>query len=240
MLLIDGQVYESQILPAIFFGKNKPLSYVLNPKVASTLVLNFMFFLNHGYRFFEPYRIYFSQGLLRLEGPELDPAALNTFFKLEPKSFSIVRDPLRRFVSAFMSKIYSGEDPNYFSLRDQLTSQHGIDLSPEANIANSCLRFARWIAAQNRKTMDTHFRPQYLNLGADSRFAVDTVLRLEDPDAIIAFFSTWVAADKAKWLFSLRLNQQKLSSDGVITDELKDIVHTLYARDYELFYPQQA
>src|SRR6185312_4851783 len=165
MLLIDGKVYESQVLPTIFFGKNKPLSYVLNPKVASTLTLNFMFFLNYGYRFFDPYKIYFSKSLMRLEGPELDPPALNTFFKLSPQSFSIVRDPLRRFVSAFMSKIYSGEDPDYFSLRDQLTSQHGIDLSAEADLARSCFGFARWMTAQNQKTMDTHFRPQYLNLG---------------------------------------------------------------------------
>ncbi|HVV62000.1 MAG TPA: sulfotransferase family 2 domain-containing protein [Pseudolabrys sp.] len=239
MLLIDGKVYESQLLPTIFFGKSKPLAYVLNPKVASTLTLNFMFYVNYGYRFFEPYKIYFSQSLLRFEGPELDPAALSTFFKLAPQSFSIVRDPLRRFVSAFMSKIYSGEDPNYFSLRDQLTGEHGIDLSPEADLARSCLAFTKWIIAQPQKTMDTHFRPQYLNLGSDSRFAVDTVLRLEDPDSIIAFFAKWVGEDKAKWLFSLRLNQQQLSSKGIVTDELKDFVRTFYARDYELFYPEQ-
>ena len=48
MLLIDGTLYEFQPLPTIYFGHAKPLAYVLNPKVASTVTLNFFFYLNHG------------------------------------------------------------------------------------------------------------------------------------------------------------------------------------------------
>ncbi len=60
MLLVDGKFYDFQPLPAIFFGHQKPLAYVLNPKVASTLTLNFIFYVNHGYRYYDPMQIYHS------------------------------------------------------------------------------------------------------------------------------------------------------------------------------------
>ena len=38
---------------------------------------------------------------------------LNLYLRLKPETFSIVRDPLRRFVSAFVSKVFiDGVDPN--------------------------------------------------------------------------------------------------------------------------------
>src|SRR5690242_8768527 len=166
MLLIDEKLYESQELPTIYFGESRPLSYVLNPKAACTLALHFVFFLNHNYRYFNLAQIHFSRvALRRLHGPELDPVALRTFFHLSPETFSMVRDPLRRFVSAFFQKVFTDDDPEYVAFRDSLTSLHGIDLSPEANPAQSCVSFAKWVAAQeNQKALDPHFRPQHFNL----------------------------------------------------------------------------
>ena len=238
MLLIDGRLYESQDLPTIRFGRNKPLSYVLNPKAACTLALHFLFFVNHNYRYFDIDHIHFSRVALRwIDGPELDPGALGAYLKLSPESFTIVRDPLRRFVSGFLSKVFS-DDPEYLSARDALTTEFGIDFSPEANPAQSCLAFAKWIASlEDQKTIDPHFRSQYLNLKTDSRFTVDTILRLEDREALLAFFTRWIGVEKAKWFLSIRFNETtKYKSDDLITDELKEVVRKIYARDYELFY----
>ena len=241
MLLIDGKIYESQELPTIYFGRNRPLSYVLNPKAACTLALNFVFYVNHNYRYFDHFRIHGSElALLKLRGPELDAQALSIYYRLSPKSFTIVRDPLQRFVSAFLGKIFTDDDPDYYLPRDYLTSVYDIDLSPEADPAQSCLAFAKWLAMQpDPRQFDRHFKPQYLNLMVDSRFTVDTILRLEDRDALLAFFTRWIGAEKAKWFLSFRFNEQtKYKSDEVITDELEDIVRKIYARDYELFYPR--
>ena len=46
MLVIDGEVHEFQALPLIFFGRQKPLAYVVNPKAASTASHNFIFYVN--------------------------------------------------------------------------------------------------------------------------------------------------------------------------------------------------
>ncbi len=239
MLLIDGKIHETQALPTILFGNSKPLSYVLNPKSACTLALNFVFFVNHDYRYFNFGDIHRSdKALWKIEGPDLNPQALAAYFRLGPESFTIVRDPLRRFVSGFLSKIFS-DDPEYFETRDSIASNHGIDLSPEADPARSCLDFAKLFATlrDQFKSTDKHFRPQYLNLMVGGRFTVDTILHLEDREALSAFFTRWVGAEKATWFFSFRFNETtRYKSDDLITDELKDVVREIYARDYELFY----
>ncbi len=240
MLLIDGKLYEWQPLPTIFFGDQKPVAYVLNPKVASTVSHNFIFYVNHGYRFFNPYRVWDSPiATLGLGGTEIRPDVLKLFLELKPERYSIVRDPLRRFISAFLSKVFTEEDSAYHQFRDHLTSLHGIDLSPEADPAQSCLAFAKWVAAQETpQDLDLHFRPQHFNLAIGSRFTVDTVLHLEDQDALRAFYAKWIGEEKAKWFLSLRFNEStKYKSDDCMSDELRALVRQIFARDYELFYP---
>ncbi len=235
----DGTPYEPHELPTIMFGKEKPLAYVLNPKAASTLALSFVFYLNHNYRYFDHFRIHDSPlALLRIHGPELDPQVLGTFYRLAPESFSIVRDPLRRFVSSFLSKVFTDDDPKYLQLRDVLTSVYGIDLSPEADPAQSCLAFAKLVAAHPGDLLaEPHFKPQHLNLMTGGGYTIDTILRLEDKEAVHAFFSKWLGAEKADWFLSLRLNEQtRFSSSDFITDELKSLVRKIYVRDYELYY----
>lgn len=238
MLHIDGQTYEAQELPTILFGARQPLAYVLNPKAACTLALHFLFYANHNYRFFDVSRIHFSRtALFRLRGPELDPQVLRRYYALSPERFTFVRDPLRRFVSGFQDKILLGSDPDYLEIREILTSHHDVDLSPEAIPAKSCLAFARWMALDNTLLLnDPHFRPQSHNLKAGSRFALDTVLRLENREGVLAFFSRWIGVEKAQWFMSLNFNVQKYSINDFVTDELREIVHQLYADDYNRFY----
>jgi len=201
--------------------------------------LHFLFYVNHGYRYFDVGRIHVSPiALFWINGAELNPEVLNLYLHQSPESFSIVRDPLRRFVSGFLSKIFTAEDNAYVQARDNLTSLCNVDLSPEADPAQSCLSFARWVAAQDdQRALDEHFRPQHINLMMGGRFTVDTILHLEDREALLAFFTRWIGAEKAQWFISLRYNEQtKYRFEDVTTDELAALVRKIYARDYELFY----
>jgi hypothetical protein len=70
------------------------------------------------------------------------------------------------------------------------------------------------------------------------RFTLDTILRIEDQDALHAFYAKWVGEEKAKWFLALRLNEQtQYKAEDCMSDELRDIVRQVYAKDYELFYP---
>jgi hypothetical protein len=240
MLVIKGKNYDTAQVPTFFFGDTKPLAYVLNPKAACTLALNFMFFLNHGYRYFDPIQIHYSEkALVRVRGKDLNPEAVYKFYRLAPATFSFVRDPLNRFVSGFLSKVFSDDDPLYLSFRDMLTSSCGVDLSPEADPARSCLSFARWVASQkDQKAVDGHFRPQWFNLRLGEALAPDTILRLEEPESIREFFATWIGPEQAAWFLSLRFNEHAgHRKEDFISEELKGLVREIYARDYELFYP---
>ena len=137
-----------------------------------------------------------------------------------------------------MQKVFLHADPVYHTFCDELTSLHGIDLSPEADPRQSCVAFAKWMAAQeDQEKIDLHFRPQHFNLAMGGRFTVDTILRIEDQDALTAYFSRWVSEEEAKWFLGLRLNEQKRrKAEEFMSDELEALVRQIYARDYELFY----
>lgn len=235
---LKGVGYEPHEIPIVYFGRQKPLAYVHNAKAACTSALNFLFFSNHGYAYFKPGLIHFSKFAFVCMGSKFDPAVANAFNQLAPETFSIVRDPLQRFISGFISKIISHEDANYNDLRDLITSLHGIDLSADADPAQTCLAFARMIDSQrDRKLIERHFRPQYLNLGLDGRFRPDTILRLEDREAVCTFFSRWMGCDKAQRLLSQKLGAESAySKDKFMSNELVALVRKIYARDYELFY----
>lgn len=235
---LNGISYQPHEIPVVFFGRQKRLAYVHNAKAACTLALNFLFFSNHGYAYVEPAQIHASRFAFVRLGPEFGADIVKAFNDLAPETFSIVRDPLQRFISAFISKIFSKDDANYIEFRDLVTSVHGVDLSADADPARSCLTFAKLFDGQkDPKQIDRHFRPQYLNLAADGRFRADTVLRLEDREALLAFFSKWVGPEKAQWLFSQQIGAvQGYSKDKFISDELINLVRKIYAKDYELFY----
>lgn len=239
MLQAETKRYTAEELPTVLFGRSLPLAYVLNPKAACTLAMNFVFFANQGYRYFDAIHIHYARAaLLRIDGPKTDPRIVDAFHRLAPESFSIVRDPLTRFVSGFLSKVFSEDDPVYRPYRDILTSLHDIDLSPEADPKRSCLAFARWLAAQSDvRAIDPHFRPQWVNLCVQGAYKVGTVLRLEDRPSLHAYFSRWIGADKAEWFLSLRFNEHRTrTKDEVISDEVKALVREIYAEDYRLFY----
>jgi len=233
-----GQRYDPQEMPVIFYGQQQQIAYVVNAKAACTLSLNFLFFCNHGYSYFDFTRVHDSNfGFFRL-GPEFRADMIKAFNDLAPETFTIVRDPLQRFLSGYISKVVTTYDEKYHQLRDLVTSLHGVDLSPEADLAKSCLAFARLIGGQkDTRQIDRHFRPQYLNLGFDGRFRVDTVLHLEDREALLTYFSKWIGREKAEWFLSQKLGETPgFPKENFMSDELVDVVRKVYARDYELIY----
>jgi len=237
-IALNGVDYEPHEIPVVYFGRKKRLAYVHNPKAACTSALNFLFFANHGYAYLKPGLIHFSKFAFVRLGPQFDPAVINAFNELAPETFSIVREPLQRFISGFITKIVSHEDANYSDLRDLVTSIHDVDLSADADPAQTCLAFARLIDSQHdRKQIDRHFRPQYLNLGLDGTFRPDTILHLEDIESVSAYLSRWMDPAKAQALLARKHGAEPgYAKDKFMSDELVKLVRKIYARDYELFY----
>jgi Sulfotransferase family len=235
---LNGVRHEAHEIPVVIFGRQKRLAYVHNAKAACTLALNFLFLCDHGYSYFDPPMIHFSKFAFIRLGPEFSADNIKAFNDLAPETFSIVREPLQRFISGFVSKIFSKHDPNYCEMRDLVTSVYGVDLSANADPARSCLAFAKLIETQkDAMQLDRHFRPQYLNLLTEGRFRVDTVLRLGDGQSLLAFFSKWISPKLAQWLVSEKFGAAPdYLKDKFISNELTLLVQKIYARDYELFF----
>ena len=41
-----------------------------------------------------------------------------------------------------------------------------------------------------------------------SRFKIDTIIRMEDQDELLAYYAKWVGEEKAKWFLDFRFNEQ--------------------------------
>jgi hypothetical protein len=241
MLRSDGKHYEASELPTLLMGSKVPLCYVLNPKAACTMAKNFVFYLNHGYRYFDPIHIHYStNALVQLHPKKIDPRQVDLFCRLSPRSFTIIREPLERLVSGFLSKVFSDQDPLYLQYRDDLTSSYGIDLSPEADVARSCVDFTKWLLTQRVSEVDPHFAPQSFNLRMGGKFEIDHIIRLDDRAGLVAFMSEWVGRENAAWFAGIKFNEGRSthSKNEVVTDELRRLVSELYADDYRLLFPQ--
>jgi hypothetical protein len=227
--------------PVIVFGNSSELAYLHNPKAACTLALNFVFYANHGYGYFDPIQIHYSRrAFWRLNTWNPAPDALAALESQPRHIFTFVRDPVERLISAFTSKVWLPVDPYYAMIRDELTSLYDIDLSASADPKRSCLLFAKWIEQQcgDWTNADYHFRPQYLNLECPD-YPTHTLIRLDRQKELAAFIAKWVGQPGADKILRSRYNEMaNVKKADFLSDELVEVARRIYAADYEKFYPE--
>lgn len=248
LTMIDGRKYIEAIdgpAPAILYGNEARLAYVLNPKAACTFAKNALFWANHNYAYINPIALHYSRyAFWKLGGEARDSdsdAALRVFEALQPKVFSFVRDPLKRLMSGFNSKLLSTSDPVFDEFRDNLTCRGGIDLSPTCVKRDAILRFSHWLYGYRDRpySIDKHFRPQIYNLfigGQDDKslYEIDSIIRLEDIDKMEVFASIhFPGLDRHRELYNA---SDDLRHEDLMSDELKAVVAEIYKEDYAAFH----
>ncbi len=161
------------------------------------------------------------------------------YSRLQPKCFSVIRNPLHRFISGFLSKIYENTAPDHAGLRDRLTCFHGVDLSRNKQPKVTILQFLSWLETRNMETFDRHFRPQFFNLGLHAGNRVDTVLKYENREDMLDFMAGFLPREELMSFMTVRFNgTQRFSKDDFISDELVSRIKKLYRVDYENLYPE--
>ncbi|GAA1934157.1 sulfotransferase family 2 domain-containing protein [Nocardioides hwasunensis] len=134
-------------------------------------------------------------------------------------TFAFVRDPLDRFVSAWHDKVV---DNNYYRFEpDQLERMQTIE------------EFARWTAAQDLAAVpgtDQHLTLQSRMIDLNR---VDLLGRLETFDRDFAEVCQRVGAPAVP---TAPKNQTAPGGrDRQVSDELRELVATMYRRDYQVF-----
>jgi Sulfotransferase family len=231
----------------MLFGNTCDLVYVNNPKAACTFAQNVLFCANHGYMYFNPLGLHSSKyAFWRLGGTPIvtNADALARLHNMKPTVFSFVRDPVRRLISGFHSKLIRKDDTIFDDFRDNLTCRGNIDLSTECNKQKSILMFGHWLLDQmsNPNWVDPHFKPQVYNLypngDPSSRMLdIDKIIKIEDPMAINDFASEYTPnMSRGAGLFN---ESRDLNVEAYCSEELTKLAYRLFEIDYDLLsYPK--
>jgi hypothetical protein len=206
------------ILNRVFFLESHGIVYLANPKCASSSIKVALRRLagetwdslhsRKGGPFVEDI---FDTGSYRLE--RLQSATV----------FSVVRNPYRRALSAYTDKVHA-----FNKVWRKFCLKQGIESK-----AVTFREFLRMLDGLAPRSMDPHFRPQWLNVLYPTRGT--TLLKLEEPEAITLFFHAhgmdWpVHENEAR----VEVSPLEEAYDG----ETEALVGKIYADDFRCFgYP---
>jgi len=202
------------------------LVYIKNPKAACSTVLLWLDRLHTGDHSFSPDNIHTDHRLPRV--PEVGRHRIARMLSGEGYSFTFVRDPLRRFQSAYLDKI-TGTPEQW---RTQI--QTALGQEPDGDRAVSLDEFVAGIEAQDPVgEMDPHWRPQHINVMA-SLITYDHIGRIETFDADLAVIREGAGLPPVP--VEAR-NVAKRPSAGILADrpDLEERVRAIYAADFETF-----
>jgi hypothetical protein len=199
--------------------------YVKNPKAGCSTVLLWLDRMHTGEHDFSPGNVHTDN---RLPDPrDVGRRRVSQMLSGEGYRFTFVRDPLRRFQSAYVDKLVN-------SKRWRTQIQEALGQEPDEERAVSLDDFVAGIEAQDAKSeMDPHWRPQHVNVMSDL-IDYDHVGRIETFDADLAIIQK--AADLPPVPVEVR-NVAKRPSAGILDDrpDLEERVRAIYARDFEIF-----
>ena len=136
--------------------------------------------------------------------------------------FTVVRDPLQRFLSVWRNKVVMQDKGEYPQLQ-------GMDLPTFIRHVNS--------DDNNLYTADRHFCPQMAILKDTSMY--DMIIRLEDLDA------SWKTIQRISSIPLVGLTRENVSREAVRTPPLSPecarIIYNLYEEDYDMLaFPRRS
>ncbi|KAA1426298.1 sulfotransferase family protein [Nocardioides antri] len=199
--------------------------YVKNPKAGCSTVLLWLDRLHTGEHDFSPGNVHTDNRLPKV--PDVGRRRIARMISGDAYRFSFVRDPLRRFQSAYLDKIVSSK-----RWRTQIQTALGQEPDPERAV--SLDEFVTGIERQDPiGEMDPHWRPQHVNLMMPL-VSYDHIGRIETFDADLEIIRK--AADLPPVPIEVR-NVAKKSTDSILADrpDLEERVRAIYAQDFEIF-----
>lgn len=199
--------------------------YVKNPKAACSTVLLWLDRLHTGDHDFSPGNVHTDNRLPTVS--EVGRRRIARMLSGEGYSFTFVRDPLRRFQSAYLDKLVN-------SKRWRTQIQQALGQEPDEERPVSLDDFVAGIEAQDPVgEMDPHWRPQHINV-MTSLITYDHIGRVETFDTDLETIRR--AAGLPHVPIEVR-NVAKQRSDSILADrpDLEERVRAIYAKDFEIF-----
>lgn len=199
--------------------------YVKNPKAACSTVLLWMDRLHTGEHDFTPSNVHKDNRLPKVSS--IGRRRVARMLSGEAYSFTFVRDPLRRFQSAYLDKIV-----NSTGWRPQIQTALGEEPDEERPV--SLDDFVSAVERQDPvREMNPHWRPQHINVMA-------SLIRYDHVGRIETFATDLETIRKAAGLPEVPVearNVRETQRVDVLADrpDLEERVRAIYADDFEIF-----
>lgn len=212
-----------------------PLYYFAITKCGSTYLKNLLYALDHGGDHPEGDSVHSADEDLCRAGPDMAQA-----ISASPYAFTVLRDPVERFLSLYFDKIY-GTGPNNFSdIRQTLAEETGLDLSPELGTAehrDNALKLITWVErnldGKTEEAINPHWRRQSSRLQRVKDIRVE-YLTLEGLDAQLPYLLEPLIPEIRAVAAAVKTRNRiprPVSSREILTDELVARIHRVYASD---------
>lgn len=137
----------------LWMPREQPWAYIVVPKAACTTAGQYLFYADHGYYYYDDvHRMRY--GLLKAGvdshavREQIDALGDDLF------TFSFVRDPYARLVSAFLDKVVDLEQGYRGDIRDHLTADWGVQLTGDRSQTDDFKAFVRFVDYQYQKWIE--------------------------------------------------------------------------------------
>ena len=215
--------------------RSYPLYYFAITKCGSTYLKNLLYALDHGDGHHDGDDVHRNDADFLRAGPD-DTAKINA----SPYAFTVLRDPVQRFMSLYFDKIY-GDGPNAFhDIRLKLAADIGLDMNRALDVSGhteNCLKFIQWLESNlNGETeyeVNPHWRRQSSRLQRVKTLDL-THLTLEGLDNQLEALLAPLVPDLravARKVVARNRTLRPVATSAVVTPELQARIHRVYASD---------
>lgn len=216
-----------------------PIYYMSITKCGSTYLKNLFYALDHDNEHDAANNIHdHADDLIRATGLPF------WMIRRSKYAFTVVRDPVSRFVSLYFDKIYGDGPQNFPELRQEIAGEAGLNLSRGLNAEEhreNCHRFLAWLgknlAGDTDAAINPHWRPQSRRIATVADFRI-SFLTLDGLDWQLPAFLGPVVPDIAEKMARVRTRNKAaypVASTQVLDDGLRDRIRALYAEDQALY-----
>ncbi|GFE63941.1 sulfotransferase family 2 domain-containing protein [Litoreibacter roseus] len=223
----------------LFTSRAYPIHYLVIPKCGCTFVKNLLWSLEHEKPYPDPKRIHDEDaGFLRASALDLTPAQI----EMRPHAFTVIRNPVDRFLSLYFDKVIGPGHQNFVNLRGVLADDHDLDLtadSPDAHRRN-CHILIKWLEdnlnVPGKLENDAHWTPQHYRGNLMKTFNLKLLL-LNDLNRHLTVLLQDILPDIAERLSALERNKSggDARKRDVLDAPLRKKINVVYARDRRIF-----
>ena len=218
-----------------FTTRRYPIYYLAITKCGSTFLKNLFYALDHDQLHPDAGNIHdHSDDLLRAHDTP------RWMIRRSRYAFTVLRDPVDRFLSMYFDKLYGTGPQNFPELREEIAAECAMDLSPGLNAADhaeNCLKLIDWlgrnIANETDIPINPHWRPQMTRVNKLAHMKIG-FFTLDGLDWQMPAHLGDVVPDlpaKMAMVRSRNVTRYPVDKSAVATDELRARVRAVYAED---------